>query len=132
MRLELLLGCMVLVGGGRAPAEAQDSSLELLGALVAALDVALYNASATVQAPTDAAAAALATDVLHATLAKLLPGQIADSAAVQIAARSDAVLAVSGRHPCNVIVACARAVAQAVDVRWVVLAKMSKIAAVWL
>ena len=132
MRLQLLLGCMVLVGGGPAPAEAQDSPLEPPGALVAALDVALYNASATVQAPTDAAAAALATDVLHATLAKLLPGQIADSAAVQAAARSDAALAVSGRHPCNVIVACARAVAQAVDARWVVLAKMSKIAAVWL
>ena len=106
-----LLWCMLLVGGGVASAEAQDDSLEPPGALVAALDVALYNANATVQAPTDAAAAALATDVLHATLAKLLPGQIADSAAVQAAARSDAALAVSGKHPCNVIVACARAVA---------------------
>jgi len=111
MRLQLLLWCMVLVGGGPGLAEAQESDLEPPGALVVALDVALYNASATVQAPTDAAAAALATDVLHATLAKLLPGQIADSAAVQTAARSDAALAVSGRHPCNVIVACARAVA---------------------
>lgn len=132
MRLQLLLGCMALVGRDAAPAEAQDSPLEPPGALVAALDVALYNASATVRSPTDAAAAALATDVLHATLAKLLPGQIADSTALQAAARSDAALAVSGRHPCNVIVACARAVAQAVDARWVVLAKMSKIAAVWL
>jgi hypothetical protein len=123
---------MLLVGGGVASAEAQDDSLEPPGALVAALDVALYNANATVQAPTDAAAAALATDVLHATLAKLLPGQIADSAAVQAAARSDAALAVSGKHPCNVNVACARAVAQAVDARWVVLAKMGKVATVWL
>ena len=127
-----LLWCMLLVGGGVASAEAQDDSLEPPGALVAALDVALYNANATVQAPTDAAAAALATDVLLATLAKLLPGQIADSAAVQAAARSDAALAVSGKHPCNVIVACARAVAQAVDARWVVLAKMGKVATVWL
>jgi hypothetical protein len=132
MRLQLLLWSMVLVGGGPASAQAQDSPLEPPGALVVALDVALYNASATVQAPADPAAAALATDVLHATLAKLLPGQIADSTAVQTAARSDAALAVSGRHPCNVIVACARAVAQAVDARWVVLTKMSKIAAVWL
>jgi hypothetical protein len=132
MRRHLPLWCMVLIVGGPASAEAQASPLEPPGALVAALDVALYNASATVQAPTDAAAAALATDVLHATLAKLLPGQIADSAAVHAAVRSGAALAVSGRHPCNVIVACGRTVAQAVDARWVVLAKMSKIAAVWL
>jgi hypothetical protein len=132
MRLQAQLWCMVLVSGGHGWAEAQDAPLEPSAARVAALDVALYNASATMQAPTDAAAAALATDVLHATLAKLLPGQIADSAAVQTAARSDAALALSGRHPCNVMVACARAVAHAVDARWVVLAKMSKIAAVWL
>lgn len=127
-----LLWCMLLVGGGAVSAEAQGDPLEPPGALVAGLDVALYNANATVQAPTDGAAAALATEVLHATLAKLLPGQVADSAAVQAAARSDAALAVSGRHPCNVIVACARAVAQAVDARWVVLAKMGKVATVWL
>jgi hypothetical protein len=131
MRLQLLLGCMV-VGAGPAPARAQDSALEPPGALVVALDVALYNANATVQAPTDTAAAALATDVLHATLAGLLPRQIADSAAVQAAARSDTALALAGRHPCNVVVACARAVGQAVDARWVVLAKMGKVATVWL
>ena len=94
--------------------------------------MALYNANATKPAPTDTAVSALASDVLHATLAQLLPGQIADTAAVQAAARTSSALAVAGRHGCNVILACARAVAQAVDARWVVLAKMSKIAAVWL
>lgn len=123
---------MVIAGGGLPSAQAQDTPLELPGVRVAALDVALYNASATVQAPTDAAAAALATDVLHATLAKLLPGQLADSAAVTTAARSGTALALAGRYACNVVVACARAVAETVDARWVVLAKMSKIAAVWL
>jgi hypothetical protein len=115
-----------------APAQVPDSPLEPPGALVAALDVALYNANATRPAPTDTAAAVLATDVLHAALAELLPRQIADTAAVQAAARSDAASALAGRYGCNVIVACARLVGQAVDARWVVLAKMSKIAAVWL
>ncbi len=132
MRVQLVLGCLVLVGAGSQPAWAQSSPLEPPGALVAALDVALFNANATAKAPTDTAAASLATDVLHATLARLLPGQLADSAAVQAAARSDDALAAAGKHPCNVIVACARAVARAVDARWVVTAKMSKIAAVWL
>jgi hypothetical protein len=94
--------------------------------------VALYNARATMPVPTDSAAAVLATEVLHATLAELLQEQLADSTTVRVAVRSDAALAVAGRHPCNVIVACGRTVAQAVDARWVVLAKMSKIAAVWL
>lgn len=95
-------------------------------ARVAALDVALYNAQANVRESTDAAKATLATSVLLATLAKLLPGQLADSGAVNAAARSDAGLALTGGQPCNVIVACARAVARSVDARWVVLAKVSK------
>jgi hypothetical protein len=93
---------------------------------VAALDVALYNAQANVRESTDAAKATLATSVLLATLAKLLPGQVADSGAVNAAARTDAALALTGGQPCNVIVACARAVARSVDARWVVLAKVSK------
>jgi len=131
MRVPLLLGWVVLVGAGRMHGQ-EGSPLEPPGALVASLDVALYNANATKPAPTDTAVSALASDVLHATLAQLLPGQIADTAAVQAAARTSSALAVAGRHGCNVILACARAVAQAVDARWVVLAKMSKIAAVWL
>lgn len=123
---------MMVAGGGAASVEAQDSPLEPPGALVAALDVALYNANATARAPADAEAAALATEVLHATLEKLLPGQIADGSALDAAVRSDTALALAGRHTCNVIVACARAVAQAVDARWVVLAKMGKAATVWL
>jgi hypothetical protein len=105
--------------GGSSPRESPD-------ARVAALDVALYNAQANVQEATDADKAALATSVLLATLGKLLPGQLADSAAVRAAAGSDTALALTGGQPCNVIVACARAVARAVDARWAVLAKVSK------
>ena len=111
------------------PAQAQSggSSLrESADARVAALDVALYNAQANVQEATDAGKATLATGVLLATLRKLLPGQLADSAAVRAAAGSDSAIALTGGQPCNVIVACARAVARAVDAPWVVLAKVSK------
>jgi hypothetical protein len=90
MRILMLLGSIVLVGA--APAGAQSSVLEPPGALVAALDVALYNANAPRRVPTNTAAAELATDVLHDTLEKLLPGQLADSTAFHAAARSDAVL----------------------------------------
>ena len=132
MRLQLLAGYMVMVAAGPASAQAQALPLEPATAAVAALDVALYNANATMQAPTDTAAATLATDVLHAALAQLLPGQIADTSAVRAAARSDSASFLAGRHSCNVIVACGRVVARAVGARWVVLPKMSKVAAVWL
>jgi Protein of unknown function (DUF2380) len=111
------------------PAQAQSggsSPLESPDARVAALDVALYNAQANVQEATDANKATLATSVLLGTLGKLLPGQLADSAAVRAAAGSDTALALTGGQPCNVIVACARAVARTVNAPWVVLAKVSK------
>lgn len=132
MKRELLLTCVLLICSGARPAAAQGVPLEPPSALVAALDVALFTANATSQAPTDTAAAVLATDVLHATLATLLPGQVADSAALEAAAGSDAALAITGRYPCNVVVACGRVVGQAVDARWVLLTKLSKVAAVWL
>jgi len=88
--------------------------------------VALYNAQANVQEQSDADKAALATEVLHSTLAKQLPGQLADSGAVRAAVRSKAAVAIAGGQACNVVLACARAVAKAVDAPWVVLAKVSK------
>ena len=100
--------------------------LEPPTARVAALDVALYNAQANVQEPTDSAKAQLATEVLHGTLARLLEDQLADSARVATAGRAPAARAAAGGYGCNVIVACARAVAKAVDAPWVVLAKVSK------
>jgi hypothetical protein len=100
--------------------------LEPPTARVAALDVALYNAQANVQEPTDSAKAHVATAVLYGTLARLLEDQLADSARVATAGRAQAARAAAGGYGCNVIVACARAVAKAVDAPWVVLAKVSK------
>ncbi len=103
-----------------------SASREAPDARVAALSVAMYNAQANVQESTDADKATMADSVLVATLGRLLPGQLADTASVGAAARSDSARALAGGQPCNVIVACARAVARAVDARWVVLAKVSK------
>ncbi len=68
----------------------------------------------------------MATAVLDSTLARLLPGQLADTTAVRRAARSDSARTIAGGQPCNVIVRCARSVAREVGARWVVLAKVSK------
>ena len=129
MRLRALLIPVILLGAALRPAGAQGAltaPAEPAGARVAALDVALYNAQANVQEPSDTAKATLATEVLHVTLRRLLPAQTADSGAVRTAARSDSAMAITGGRPCNVIVACARWVAGEVRAPWVVLAKVSK------
>ncbi len=129
MRIRFLLACIAFVALAPRAAGAQAVTprpLESPRARVAALDVALYNAQANVQEPADAEKATLATEVLHTTLAKLLPGQLADSGALRAAIRSEPAVALAGGQPCHVILACARAVARAVDAPWVVLAKVSK------
>jgi hypothetical protein len=125
--------CALLTGGAAlilaGPAYGQAAAprpLEPPDARVAALDVALYNAQANVQEATDSARVVLATEVLHTTLAHLLTDQLADPAVVARAASSPAARQAAGGYACNVIVACARATAQAVGARWVVLAKVSK------
>lgn len=118
---------MVLLSAA-APLSAQAgprTPLEPPDAPVAALNAALYNAQANVQEVDDSAKAALATTVLHATLAHLLPNQLADTAALN-AAGAAVARRTAGDQACNVIVACARAAAEAVGARWVVLAKVSK------
>ena len=129
MRFRSSLVCLFLVTAALRPVWSQSAGSgprEPPGARVAALEVALYNAQANVQEQSDADKAKLATEVLHTTLAKLLPGQIADSGAVRAAVRSKAAVAIAGGQACNVVLACARAVAKAVDAPWVVLAKVSK------
>ena len=126
--LRLAAAAALVVAPARAArAQSADSGpLAAPDARVAVLDVALYNAQANVQEATDTAKAELATEVLHATLARLLRAQLADSAAVNAARRSPAAEAAAGGYACDVILACARTVADAVDAPWVVLAKVSK------
>jgi hypothetical protein len=119
---------LYLTTAGVAPLRAQmalRAPLEPPDAPVAALHVALYNAQANVQEAADSAKAALASTVLHATLARLLSQQLADTTALRVAAAA-AARRTAGDQACNVIVACARAAAEAIGARWVVLAKVSK------
>ena len=113
-----------------APAtRAQTESTKPLApptAKVVVLPVALYNAQANVQEASDSSAATLATEVLTGKLQELLGAQLLAGAPVAQVAASPRALATTGKQPCNVIVACARAVADSLKAPWVVIAKVSK------
>jgi hypothetical protein len=102
--------------GPKAPPTAQ----------VVVLPVALYNAQANVQEASDSAQAALSTQVLTAKLQELLGEQLLAGPRVAAAASSPKAQATTGKQPCNVIVACARYVADSLEAPWVVMAKVSK------
>jgi hypothetical protein len=124
--IALLAGFRAVPVGAQSTDGSPAAPLEPPSARVAVMDVALYNAQANLQERSDAEKAALADSVLHATLARLLPGQVADSAEVRSAAGADSLRAIRGDQRCDVIVACARAVGRSVGAGWVVLAKVSK------
>jgi Protein of unknown function (DUF2380) len=95
-------------------------------AKVVVLPVALYNAQANVQEASDSSQAALSTQVLTGKLQELLGPQLITGDLVAPVAASPKALATSGKQPCNVIVACARFVADSLKAPWVVIAKVSK------
>jgi hypothetical protein len=95
-------------------------------AKVVVLPVALYNAQANVQEPSDTARATLSSQVLTGKLQELLGEQIVPQQQVTAAASSAKARATTGNQPCNVIVACARQVANSLKAPWVVIAKVSK------
>jgi hypothetical protein len=99
---------------------------EAPSALVAVLPVALYNAQANLQEASDAAQAALSSEILTGKLQELLGGQMIAAERVAAAAASSAAQATTGKQACNVIVACARQVGKMVGAPWVVMAKVSK------
>jgi hypothetical protein len=95
-------------------------------ARVVVLPVALYNAQANVQEPSDTARALLSTEVLTGKLHELLGEQLVPQQQVSAATSSAKARATTGNQPCNVIVACARQVANSFEAPWVVIAKVSK------
>lgn len=95
-------------------------------ARVAVLPVALYNAQANVQEASDSSQAALSTEVLTGRLGELLGPQVTAGKQVEVVAASPKALATTGNQSCNVIVACARVVADSLEAPWVVIAKVSK------
>jgi hypothetical protein len=105
-----------------------DSAVPLAApsAKVVVLPVALYNAQANVQEASDSSRAALSTEVLTSKLQELLGPQVITGNPVALVAASPKALATTGKQPCNVIVACARVVADSLKAPWVVIAKVSK------
>jgi hypothetical protein len=99
---------------------------EAPGAKVVVLPVALYNAQANVQEASDSSQAVLSTQVLSSKLRELLGPQLLAGSQVEAVAASPEALATTGKQPCNVIVACARTVANSLRAPWVVIAKVSK------
>jgi len=95
-------------------------------ARVVVLPVALYNAQANVQEASDSSWAALSTEVLTGKLKELLGPQLLAGAQVAQVAAAPKAQATTGKQPCNVIVACVRAVADSLKAPWVVMAKVSK------
>jgi len=95
-------------------------------AKVVVLPVALYNAQANVQEASDSSRAALSTEVMTGKLQELLGPQLLSGNRVALVAGSPKALATTGKQPCNVIVACARTVADSLKAPWVVIAKVSK------
>jgi hypothetical protein len=95
-------------------------------AKVVVLPVALYNAQANMQEPSDTSRARLSTEVLTGKLEELLGEQLIPRQQVSTAASSARARATTGNQPCNVIVSCARHVANSLQAPWVVIAKVSK------
>ena len=125
--LPAYVALLVMLAGNRASAQTDATSRrEGPSAKVVVLPVALYNAQANVQEASDSSQAALSTEVLFSKLRELLGSQLLDGKQVALVAASPKALATTGKQPCNVIVACARAVADSLKAPWVVIAKVSK------
>jgi uncharacterized protein DUF2380 len=126
LRGSLALLASVLVSPA-APAQTKAAGpLAEPTAKLVVLPVALYNAQANVQEASDSAQAALSTRVLTSKLQELLGSQLLAGNRVALVAASPEALATTGKQPCNVIVACARTVANSLKAPWVVMAKVSK------
>jgi hypothetical protein len=93
---------------------------------VAMLDLAFYGKRANDIFPGDTAMASTATAVMRKALADQPGITFVDSASVAKAVASPTAMAVVQDRPCNVVVACARAVGQELGAKWAVMGKISK------
>jgi hypothetical protein len=93
---------------------------------VAMLDLAFYGKRANDIFPGDTSMADTATAVMRRELGSAPGITFVDAAAVAKAAASPATKAIVQDRPCNVVVACARAVGQELGATWVVMGKISK------
>ena len=129
LRLRAAVFSTLFAGGLTGAASAQTESSVPKAAETAplvVLPVALYNAQANVQEASDSTRATLSTQILTGKLQELLGSQLIAGPKVEAAASSREALRTTGNQPCNVIVACARQVANSLQAPWVVIAKVSK------
>ncbi|HEX6965669.1 MAG TPA: DUF2380 domain-containing protein [Gemmatimonadaceae bacterium] len=96
------------------------------GTSIALLNLAFYGQRATELKADDSLLAHAATASMRDYLRHVDGVTLTDSAVTAAAERSQRALDAAAGKPCNVIVACARAVGQELGVRWVVMAKVSK------
>ena len=120
-----LMASAAVVQTSRAQAESTARKAPPTAPVVV-FPVALYNAQANVQEASDSARATLSTQVLTGKLEELLGPQLLSGPKVASAESSAQARATTGNQPCNVIVACARQVANSLQAPWVVIAKVSK------
>jgi len=93
---------------------------------VAVFDLAFYGAHANSIEPGDSALAGVTTAALRGHVASLPGVVLIDTTALQAAAHAPGPRDSAGGHPCNVVVACARAAARTVHARWAVTGTLSK------
>jgi hypothetical protein len=93
---------------------------------VAMLNLAFYGKRANDLMPNDSAMAITATGVMRKGLTNQPGIEFVDSATVAKATSGPTAMAVVQDIPCNVVVACAKAVGKELGVRWVVMGKISK------
>ena len=93
---------------------------------VAMLDLAFYGKRANDIFPGDTAMADTATAVMRKALASAPGISFVDAQSVARAAESPTAKAIVEDRPCNVVVACARAVGQELGAKWVIMGKISK------
>jgi len=90
------------------------------------LTMSLYNQRANIKEPSDSAKAVIATEKLRDTLSRFQGLRLVDAARTAAAEASALAESAAAGEPCNVIVACARAVGKVLGVQWVVMGKVSK------
>jgi hypothetical protein len=117
----------IAVSGARAQSgSASPSTPPKAPVKVAMLDLAFYGKRANDIFPGDTAMADTATAVMRNGLTNQPGIDFVAPAAVAKAVSSPAAMAVVQDRPCNVVVACARAVGQELGAKWVVMGKISK------
>jgi hypothetical protein len=123
-RASTLLAAALLAGASPNAITAQSAPAS--GATIALLNLAFYGKHATELQPDDSLLAHAATATMRDYLRHAAGVVLTDSTTTAAAEQSQRAREAAAGRPCNVIVACARAVGQELGVRWVVMAKVSK------